>query len=526
MTRPILLLLFLTYGVIATYGITIKERDVKEALERLDKELSRRQMYIDERQNHIDSVKKMFFKAKTGGDEWYRLAMDLGDSYTSFNTDSALIYYYQGYEVAKVAGDSMEMKRFCLQHSVLLPLTGLVNYALEEYNEVTMGGVPDGLKELYYDSGRQMYSYISSFYVNTPDVSAYWKKEERKAQAELIVFLDPETPKYKLNQGEYYYTNKEYSKAEAILEELLERIPESSNIYARACHMLSDIAKVRKKDNEYLYYLTLSAMADVKSATLEVMSLQELGRQMFEQGETERAHKYLSIALDNAVKCHAMARMVQSSEALPIIEGAHALDLKRRDRTMLVFIGLMVLLIVLLIVMLVYLRKEMQHMKTLQGRLEGANHVKEVYITQFLSLCSIYMDKLNQFCKIANRKISAGKVEDLYKMTKSGKFIEEQSAEFYNVFDNAFLHIYPTFVKEVNDLLRPDEQIELQPDELLNTDLRILAFMRLGIEESPRIAQLLNYSVYTIYAYRNKLRNRAIDRENFEKDVMRISSIS
>lgn len=522
MHRHILFSLLIFIGFHSSVAMTIKENDVKVALDQLDAELARRQVYIDDRQAHIDSVKTLFNRASTGDAEWYRLAMDLGDSYTSFNTDSALTYYYQGYEVAKVAGDTVEMKQFGMQHAVLLPLTGLVSYALEEYNEVSEGGIPEELKELYYDSGRQMYSYISSFYINTPDVSSYWDMESRKAQAELIVFLDPSSPKYKLNQGEYYYMSKEYSKAEATLEDLLEKIPKSSNIYARACHMLSDIAKVRGHENEHIYYLTLSAMADVKSATLEVMSLQELGNQMFEQGETARAYKYLSIALDNAVKCHAMARMVQSSEALPIIEGAHALDLKRRDRTVFVFIGLMVILVILLIVMIVYLRKEMRHMKTLQGRLEGANHVKEVYITQFLSLCSIYMDKLNQFCKIANRKISTGKVEELYKMTKSGKFIEEQSAEFYNVFDNAFLHIYPTFVKEVNALLRPDEQIVLQEDELLNTDLRILAFMRLGIEESPRIAQMLNYSINTIYAYRNKLKNRAIDRDNFEKDVMNI----
>jgi hypothetical protein len=39
------------------------------------------------------------------------------------------------------------------------------------------------------------------------------------------------------------------------------------------------------------------------------------------------------------------------------------------------------------------------------------------------------------------------------------------------------------------------------------------------------MAQILNYSVNTIYAYRNKLRNRAYDRENFEKNVMNIASI-
>ena len=136
------------------------------------------------------------------------------------------------------------------------------------------------------------------------------------------------------------------------------------------------------------------------------------------------------------------------------------------------------------------------------------------------------MEKLTQFSDTVNRKISAGKAEDLYKITKSGKFIEEQSKEFYDVFDNAFLNIYPTFIENVNALLLPDKQIELKEDEKLNTDLRILAFMKLGIDDSGRIAQMLNYSVNTIYAYRNKLKNRAIDRDNFEENIAKIKSIS
>ena len=136
------------------------------------------------------------------------------------------------------------------------------------------------------------------------------------------------------------------------------------------------------------------------------------------------------------------------------------------------------------------------------------------------------MDKLNQLSNIVNRKIATGKIDDLYRLTKSGKFVEEQSREFYNVFDNAFIHLYPNFVKQVNALLRPDQQIELKDDEVLNTDLRILAFMRLGIEESARIAQVLNYSLNTIYAYRNRTKARAINRDTFEADIMKISSES
>ena len=59
----------------------------------------------------------------------------------------------------------------------------------------------------------------------------------------------------------------------------------------------------------------------------------------------------------------------------------------------------------------------------------------------------------------------------------------------------------------------------------MSTDFRILAFMRLGIEESQRIAQVLNYSLNTIYSYRNRLKARAIDRDNFEAQLMKIDSV-
>lgn len=187
-------------------------------------------------------------------------------------------------------------------------------------------------------------------------------------------------------------------------------------------------------------------------------------------------------------------------------------------------VAMLALLLLGLGVTLFLLRREMKKMANLQIKLRAANTAKEVYISRFLQLCSIYMDKLNQFCKISARKIAAGQTDELYRMVKSGKFIEEQSNEFYQVFDSAFLHIYPGFVDEVNALLLPDCQIELKDGEKLNTDLRILAFMRLGIEESARIAQVLNYSLNTIYAYRNRLKARAINRDTFEADIMKIDS--
>jgi hypothetical protein len=306
---------------------------------------------------------------------------------------------------------------------------------------------------------------------------------------------------------------------------LVERQSPEHNIAARAKHHLSSIAEASGDHNGYIYYLAGSAIEDVVSATREVVSLQELGSKLYELGDPDRSYNYINAALANAVECGAAVRMVESSRGMPIIQRTHTDRVTGWRHTTYIIIAILAIMMVGLFIALRLLRREMKRMSDIQLKLKQANHIKEIYISQFLRLCSIYMDKLNQFCKIANRKISTGKVDDLYKMTKSGKFVEEQSREFYDVFDNAFLHIYPTFVADVNKLLRNDSQIELKEGERLNTDLRIFAFIRLGIEESSRIAQILNYSLNTIYSYRNRMKMRAIDSDNFEANIMKIGAI-
>ena len=135
------------------------------------------------------------------------------------------------------------------------------------------------------------------------------------------------------------------------------------------------------------------------------------------------------------------------------------------------------------------------------------------------------MDRLDNFCKVVVRKITAGQAEELVKLTKSSKFAEDQHKLFYENFDSAFLHIYPTFVDDFNALLQPEERIEVKELGKLTMELRIFAFLRLGIEDSNKIASFLRYSVNTIYSYRNKIRNKAINRDTFDEDVKKIGMV-
>jgi hypothetical protein len=97
----------------------------------------------------------------------------------------------------------------------------------------------------------------------------------------------------------------------------------------------------------------------------------------------------------------------------------------------------------------------------------------------------------------------------------------------YNLFDSTFLRLYPTFVEELNAMLAEESRITLKQGEFLNTQLRIFALIRLGINDTPRIATLLHCSLSTIYNYRSRIKyNAQLSREEFERRILTIGSFN
>jgi len=160
-------------------------------------------------------------------------------------------------------------------------------------------------------------------------------------------------------------------------------------------------------------------------------------------------------------------------------------------------------------------------------QLSESNLVKEEYIAHFFNLCSTYINKLENYRIILNKKATAKQFDEIYKILKSTTLVDNELEELYKNFDIIFLNLYPTFVKDFNALLIPEEQIVLKQNELLNTELRIFALIRLGITDSVKIAAFLRYSLSTIYNYRTRARNKAaVSRNDFEEMVMKIGSMA
>lgn len=163
--------------------------------------------------------------------------------------------------------------------------------------------------------------------------------------------------------------------------------------------------------------------------------------------------------------------------------------------------------------------KELEKVK---NELSHTNHIREQHLGTFMNLYSDGIDKLDSYRRMMRKNILNNKTNELLEITKSKEFIHTELMLFYTNFDKSFLNIYPRFIEKVNTLLLADQQIQMNKSEILNTELRILALIKLGITNSIKIAKILRYSVNTIYNYRVRIKNSALKRDEFEELIRKI----
>ena len=449
---------------------------------------------------------------------------DVARQYCELNLDSALAYFHRGRMLALESGDTVLAQRLFFESVSVLPVMGVLKESVDSFEFVHPDNVYPDNRLSYYSAGNHLFFYIGSYYPMKSLQRKYLEHGVRLTDS-LVAYIDKDLPEYKLYRAQLSFVRGDTPMMVSDVHDLMSQLPISDRRFAKVAYMLGMYYDRKNKTDEAAYYYGLAALSDIRSGSADGVALQELGVKLYEKGDIDRAYSCLTLALANANESRSMTRAVAASEALPII----ASTFLQQDRSklhlltwMLIVIGLALVVIVGFII---WLRREMTSLERMKHRLAEANSVKEAYIGQFLNLCSIYMEKQEEFHKLAGRKITAGQVDDLYALIRSGKMLEEQSHIFYTIFDDVFINMYPTFVDEVNALLQDGRQVQIPEGARLNTEMRILAFMRLGVDDSAKVARFLGLSLNTVYTYRNKLKSRARNRDSFERDVMRIGQI-
>ena len=470
----------------------------------------------------------------------YAINQRLFDEFKTYISDSAVYYVKENIEIAKRLENVHWEYDSRLELASLYIISGNYLDASDLLGAIREEALDEGERIKYYNCYQNLYN---NYAFNNPNASYYISKSNEYRER-LLGLVDKNSTHYLLLYAGVLTDAKRYDEAEKLLLDRFALMHTDEHEKAVLGYVLGTLYKKKKNVPKQIEYFAISASCDIKDAIKENASMLELASSLFQLGEVESAYTCIKSSMEDASFCNAQLRSDEVMRIFPIIEKAyqeriHSKNTKLRLSLWMVGIFAVCLIIAVLLVTrqmkrIGKIRKELylknQDLEVLNGDLQRvvaelneSNEVKEAYIGQFFNLCSIYISKLEKYQKMLNKKAKERNPDELYKLLRSTEMIEQELKEFYKLFDDIFLHLFPTFISEFNALLVPEERFMPKPNEM-TPELRIFSLIRLGITDSAKIATFLHYSTNTIYNYRTRVRNKAIvAREAFEAMVMNIA---
>ena len=518
----------------------------------LDKTIKEADTYVQIKENKLHELKKEARKTPPFSVERYNLNNDIYLEYKAYSSDSALHYLNENMLLARQLNPPARAPPPPPAPSPPPPSIGMYMEAADILNSIDRQTLPSSLLGHYYTCYEHVYFEAGAAQPRYKMFASRYVKLSHAYRDSMQITLDPSSATYLwLRETQL----REAGKYDEALEFSDRRLAESSfgtPQYALVAYQRFRLFESMGKKDEHLYYLVLSAISDVRSAIKEQSSLMVLAQELNSKGDLKRAYDYINFSWEISQFYKTRLRSWMNITPLSMINGNYQDIIKQQNRELLIYIVCVALLALLLVIALIYIYRQMKalsiakkglqevnerlfslneeleevnrHHRTTNLELSESNLIKEAYIARIFNLCSVYVDRLQAYRKLVNKKLQRGQVAELLKMTHlSNDIVTVEVQELFAIFDSAFLHLFPNFVESLNALLLPDEQIVLKPDELLNTELRIFALIRLGIKDSSQIAELLHYSVNTIYNYRSRVKTKArVSRDDFEDLVAKI----
>ena len=471
----------------------------------------------------------------------FALAHDLFKTYRKIRLDSALYYARQRVQIAQRLGIPDSLLSARLDEADALKCLGRLNDALAvldamPHNEYISNNAS------YYSLYLSILLSLSQMTTDDAEVSHY-KSLLTHYRDTINLVNTRDTLTVCINTCAL---NKSHGRFEEALKGLLQFGDTHSALILNSAiywYELADTYRCMGDTESAKYCYTMSAIIDKRNSSKTYTSLQSLAWLLYQEGDTERAYRYITCSLNDVMSSNARNRLSLVGEYLPIITDAydhHQHTLAKR-RNILIGIGILALAILAGLLSVIY--RSNKRMKAMQAQLTESNNnlqqlnhqlrqqgkalvesnrIKEEYIGQLFNLCSQYIsDTENNRTKMLGR-IKMGKIKELQEQLNASTMAQDLSRLFDN-FDAIFLELFPDFIERFNALLRPDEQIEIKGKHLLTPELRIYALIRLGINDSTKIASFLHYSPQTVYNYRMKVRNRSdLPKEEFIARVRRL----
>lgn len=558
----IVCLLFPAYVCADTSKHALEEN--RKLLHSLDSLLEQQDLFVRVKEERIKQLKMQYSRVKDVK-ELYAMNRMVYLEYRVYDADSALHYINKNIQLAQQTNNRTREVVSLLEQSFVLTSSGLLTEALKAVSDIQPEELPQNLRSEYFGRLCTLYSRLRDYSSENSQLSEHYNNLQKAFRDSVYLTATPDELRYWNCRAWLYMGTPEIEPVKQAFEENKQTLSNDSRKYSIATYNLSAIYRSENNESKYLENLILSAMADIRSVNGDIGSLQEIAEYLFKHGEIDRAYNYILYCSQKAMLFHNRVRIVKMSHLQNQIYKAYQEQSRTQQKRLQASLIAVSFLFLVLIGAFLFIRKQMRRLKeanlkldstnqklsvnmdalsTAHQRLEEVNiqlkdlntqlqevndqlrefnYVKEEYIGYVFNICSTYISKLEEFRKNINRKLKVGQIEDVKAMTDSSATASNELKEFYQNFDTIFLHLYPDFVGDFNALLLPEERIELKEGELLNTELRIHALIRLGITDSVKIADFLHCSAQTVYNNRLRTRNKSIiPKEDFINAVKKL----
>ena len=519
--------------------------EIKVLYHTLDSLIGCQDSLIAEKKSHIKAIIDGMKGMKLTSEQELTFNNRLYDEYMAFNFDSAHHYINRNIEILQSLDDANLKASSLIRMAHILAVSGLFEKADAKLGEIKLSQLNTETKVEYYNQKAELFLYRSEMAQYSPYFKEYIDSTQYYRQ--LILQIAPkESFEYITNLAGYTCERGNEDQAIRIFEDYLPSIQQGDRRYSIITSTLAYVHSRKQQSDMQEKYLLLSAISDLRGTILENNSFRELSAILMERGDYSKAYSYLSQASDDAQLYGSRLRSVQAARLSPLITKAYDAERTQAQHRTNILLTIISLIAVLLIGSVIYtlslMRKRRlaneeisrmnaelsQHndeIRMMNVQMKEANRIKDEYIGRFLELCSNLIHRGEERLKKMNRLARDRKLEELFAELKSNTPINGGIRMFHQNFDTAFLNIYPDFVSEVNNLMTEGNGFDVGEDaSKLTTELRVLALIRLGIQDNQKIADILRSSITTIYTYRSKLKSRARNKDTFEEDIRRIST--
>ena len=508
--------------------------------DQLNHELNNKSIYDQHKEAAIQKLKRSLNAASRNNlQAQFNICAKLYDEYKSYQYDSAYVYAIKMQDLSHLLKDKSKYDYSKIKIGFILLSSGMFKETFDNLKGINVKSLDDSVKIEYYSLMTRAYYDLAS-YDNDKHYTVDYNELANKYIDSASALSKPGSYDNVYLTGYKKLKNGQVQQSEADFIKLLNTYKLTMHQKAIVASTLSNIYANTKNKEQRIDLLIEASIADIKTSTKETVALFWLAQLLYKDGDIKNTYVYLQQALDDAEFYGARQRKIQIGTLLPIVASEKLNYIESEKTRFLIYLGSITALALLVIVVLIMLFKQFNKLKSKEKIIDDKNHelekineqlvegtkIKEEYIGYFFDVISGYILQLEKLKRTIDMKLTIKKYDDIQIIIDKINIKKDRDKLFYT-FDHVFIKIFPNFITDFNALFNKEDQIWPKEDEVLTTDLRIFALIRMGISDTETIAKILEYSEKTIYVYKMRIKAKAIiPGEQFDHHIMAIKAVN